>query len=178
MVNEIREKEAIASFYKDSATSAQKPKDEAVIEAYLKANNITAKRTPWGGYLQTVTPGNGVKPKLGQFLQVRYKGKLLNGEEFDSNTKPGQPPMQMQLGVTNLIIGFNDALQQMSKGEKAIVYLPSVIGYGAQGGQPNAQGVQVIKPNDNLIFELELLDVADKQAPPPPPTQPQDTTRK
>lgn len=165
------EKENIASFNKDPNMIGQKRKDEAQIEAYLKTNNIQTRRTPWGAYVQTVTPGNGQKAKMGQFVMLRYTGKDMNGTIFDTNNKPGGQLMPMQIGTGGTIIGFEDGVKQLSKGEKAIVYIPSVLGYGGQGSPPK------IQPNQNLLFEIELADISDKA--PAPPTVPQpDTSRK
>ncbi|MDQ6608866.1 MAG: FKBP-type peptidyl-prolyl cis-trans isomerase [Bacteroidota bacterium] len=172
-----QEKEGMEAFFKDPGIQKQKAVDESEIEAYLKKSSINATRTPLGTYIHVLKPGTGEKAKSGQYLTVLYTGKLLSGEVFDTNEKPGGQPMQIQLGTARLVPGFDDALKQLSKGERAMVFIPSIIGYGAQGGQPNAQGVQVIKPNQSLIFEIELVDISDKQ--PAPRMMPQtDTTTK
>lgn len=165
------EKENIASFNKDPKMSVEKKKDEAEIETYLKANNIQTTRSPWGAYIQTITPGTGQKPKMGQFMLIRYTGKDLSGKIFDTNNKPGGQLMPMQVGAGGSIIGFEDGVKQLSKGEKAVIYIPSVLGYGVQGNPPT------IQPNQNLMFEIEVADITDKQ--PAPSTIPQvDTMRK
>lgn len=159
---DVFEKENMETYFKDPAMAAQREKDNSVIEAYLKSNNITTKKSPWGVYIQTVTPGNGKRAEWGQYMNVKYTGKLFNGEIFDSGVYP------LQLGGGGSIIGFEDAVKQLSKGEKAVAYIPSVIAYGSQGNLPK------IAPDQNLIFELELLDISDQpaqpQMPPTPPT--------
>lgn len=167
----IFDQESRENFLKDPTVSEQKKKDEAEIEAYLKSKNIQAARSPWGAYIQTITPGTGTKPKAGDFVMVRYTGKSLAGEEFDSNNKPGASPYPLQIGAGGSIPGFEDGIKQMSKGEKAIVYIPSYAGYGAQGNPPK------IAPNQNLMFEIEVVDITDKQ-PAPPTLPPVDSTRK
>lgn len=164
------EKENIAAFNKDPKTAGQKQKDEAEIEAYLKANNIQTQRTPWGVYVQTITPGTGQKAKMGQFVLLRYTGKDFSGKVFDTNNKPGGQLMPMQVGTGGTIIGFEDGVKQLSKGEKAMMFVPSVLGYGLQGSPPK------IQPNQNLLFEIEVADITD-QAPAPPPMLQGDTTR-
>ncbi len=167
----IFEKEATDNFYKDPANSRQKTTDEAEISAYLKNANIATTRTPWGVYVQTIKPGNGQKAKMGEFMMLRYTGKDLSGKVFDTNNKPGGQLMPMQVGAGGMIQGFQDGVKTLSKGEKAIIYIPSVIAYGAQGSPP------LIQPNQNILFEVEVVDISDKQ--PAPPTMPQaDTTKK
>lgn len=164
------EKQNIESYNKQPGITEQRKKDEASIEEYLKANNINATRTPWGAYVQVVQPGSGPKAKYGQFMMLRYTGKDLSGKVFDSNNKPGADLLPVQLGAGGSIIGFEDALKGLSEGAKANVYVPSFIGYGAQGRPP------AIQPNQNLMFEIEVVDIAD--APPSAQSSPQpDTTR-
>jgi len=162
---EVFEKENMENYFKEPMLSQQRTKDEAEIDAFIKANNITAKRSPWGVYVQTLSPGNGPKPKYGDFVTLKYTGKSLKGEVFDSNIYP------LQIGAGGSIIGFEDGAKQLSKGEKAVIIVPSVIAYGAQGQAPK------IAPNQNLLFEMEVLDISDKA--PAPPTMPMpDTSRK
>ncbi|HYO21028.1 MAG TPA: FKBP-type peptidyl-prolyl cis-trans isomerase [Flavisolibacter sp.] len=161
------EKESLAGFLKDPAIVRQKSIDEASIEAYLKSKNINTTRTPWGTYVQTLTPGNGTKAKPGQYAMLRYTGRLLTGQEFDSNNKPGGQLYPMQVGAGGSIKGFEDGVQQLSKGQKAILYVPSVVGYGTTGSQTDPQtGKQKIGPNQNLMFEIEVVDITDNPGAP------------
>ena len=165
------EKQNIEAYNKRPGIAEQRKKDEVAIEEYLRANNIQAQRSPWGAYVQVVQQGTGPKPKYGQFMMLRYTGTDMNGKVFDSNNKPGAPLLPVQLGAGGSIIGFEDALKNLSEGSKANVYVPSFIGYGAEGRPP------VIQPNQNLIFNIEVVDVAD--TPPAPPTAAtQDSTRR
>ncbi|HZH66658.1 MAG TPA: FKBP-type peptidyl-prolyl cis-trans isomerase [Flavisolibacter sp.] len=167
----IFEKEATDNFYKDPANSRQRKADEAEIDNYLKSKGITATRTPWGAYVQTVSAGNGQKAKMGQFMMLKYTGKDFAGKVFDTNDKPGGQLMPLQVGAGGTITGFQDGVKTLSKGEKAIIYIPSVIAYGAEGSPP------AIQPNQNILFEIEVVDISDKQ--PAPPRMPQaDTTRR
>jgi len=168
---EIMEKESITNFYNDPQIKQQKAKDDAELETYLKSKGITTKKTPLGTYVQTLTPGNGQLPKNGEFSMVRYTGKDLNGNIFDTNNKPDGQLLPVQIGGGGVIPGFGEGIKQLSKGEKAILYIPSVIGYGAQGNPPK------IAPNQNLMFEIEVVDITDKQPGMPPMPLP-DSTRK
>jgi FKBP-type peptidyl-prolyl cis-trans isomerase FkpA len=158
------QKKQMTEFLNSPEIKQQKAKDEAAIEAYLKSKGINAKKTQLGTYVQTLTPGNGQLPKEGQFAMVRYTGKDLQGKEFDSNNKPGGQLYPVQIGGTGSIPGFIDGISQLSKGEKAIVYIPSVLAYGSQGRPPQ------IAPNQNLVFELEVVDITDNPAPPTSPS--------
>jgi FKBP-type peptidyl-prolyl cis-trans isomerase len=167
------EKESFTSFSKDPKISAQRAKDEKAIEEYLAGKGIKTQRTPWGAYIEIVQQGQGPTPQPGQFALVRYTGKDMTGKVFDSNNKPGGQLYPLQIGSGGAIMGFEDAVKQMPKGTKANVYIPSVLGYGEMGSPP------VILPNQNLVFELEVVDITDNPpAPQMPPTAPTDTTKK
>lgn len=166
----------IVEVYKDQETmsSQQKAKDEQVITAFLKGKNIQTKRSPKGTYIQTLTAGDGTLPKQGQIMEVKYTGKLLNGTEFDSNNKPGAGLLPVQFGAGGIIPGFEDGLTQLSKGEKAVLFIPSSMAYGSQA-PPN------IGPDQNLMFEIEVVNIKDQPAAAAPPVMPPpvaDTARK
>lgn len=164
------EQGALKKFNSDAKIQQQLAADKKELDAYLAGKGIKTTKSPWGTYIQTVSPGNGVKVKSGQFMSIRYKGMNLAGEVFDSNTDGGKPVMPVQIGTGGMIKGFEDGIAQLTKGEKAIIYIPSVIGYGPQGNMPK------IQPNQNLMFEIEVVDVTDTApAQQPMPQQPVDT---
>lgn len=140
----------VDAYMKDSANAASLQRDDKIIEDYLKAHNINAKKTEWGVYFEELAPGSGPKPTIRQYAKVNYKGMHLSGEVFDQGTIPN-----VQLGGPGTIPGFWLGILELQKGGKGRVYIPSLLGYGAQGQAPK------IKPNEVLIFELELLDVSD-----------------
>jgi FKBP-type peptidyl-prolyl cis-trans isomerase len=144
-------KEGLASFKKDSAAQVSIQKDDKIISDYLAAHNIKAEKSEWGIYIERLAPGQGPKPNFGQFSNVHYVGKHLSGEIFDQGTMP------VQIGVSQVVFGFMEGVSQLSKGEKARVYIPSALGYGPQGSPPK------IQPNEVLVFELEVLDISDKE---------------
>ncbi|HEY6956511.1 MAG TPA: FKBP-type peptidyl-prolyl cis-trans isomerase [Flavisolibacter sp.] len=156
---EENKKQGLVSFKKDTAAQASIQKDDKEIEDYLKAHNIQAEKNEWGLYIERITPGSGPKPKFGQYSNVNYKGMDLAGEVFDQGTMP------VQVGVSQVVYGFMEGVSQLSKGEKARIYIPSMLGYGPQGSPPR------IKPNEILVFELQVLDITDKA--PAQPQQPQ-----
>jgi FKBP-type peptidyl-prolyl cis-trans isomerase len=160
---EAAEKEQLAAFRKDSAAQAQLAKDHRIIEAHLKSNGINAQKTDWGVYVNVLNPGQGPKPTIGKFVRVQYKGTHLSGEQFDAGV------YDLQIGTGGAIKGFEDGIRQLGKGGRAVVFVPSVHGYGAGGSPPK------ILSDENLIFELELLDISDVPLP-PRETQPSDTS--
>ena len=94
--------------------------------------------------------GDGMKfPKYGQTVTVHYTGTLLDGRMFDSSVHRGQPA---SFKIGQVIEGWNEALQTMSKGEKRTLIIPPELGYGVHG-YPG-----IIPPDSYLIFDVELLD--------------------
>ena len=150
------ESEGLARFRKDTAVQAQMKKDDQIIADYLKAHNVQAQKTDWGIYVQTLNPGQGPKPAVGQYANVKYQGMDLQGKTFDAGVFP------IQVGVGGSIKGFEEGVKQLSKGGKARIYIPSVLGYGPAGSPPK------IQPNQILVFDIETLNISDT---PPAPTQ-------
>jgi len=105
---------------------------------------------------KVITEGKGAKPKATDTVSVNYVGKLLNGEEFDSSIKRGQPATFPLDGV---IPGWTEALQLMPLGSKWEIYIPADLAYGAGGQGP-------IPPSSTLIFEVELLEIKAPEAAP------------
>lgn len=114
--------------------------------------------------------GKGVQPNIGDTFQANYSGYYTTGEMFDTNLADvaesqgklderrkaagGYAPMEKIYSMeAGLITGFKEALLQMSIGDKTTVFIPSHLGYGAQGHPAG------IPPNTDLVFELELLGV-------------------
>ncbi len=129
----------------------------------------TAKKTTTGLEYVITEKGDGKKPTAGTFVYVHYSGYLENGELFDSSValiakafgKYEQPredaggyrPIRMEYGnKSGMIPGFIEGIEKLSFGDKAVIFIPSYLGYGEQG----AGGV--IPPNANIIFEVQLLE--------------------
>jgi hypothetical protein len=110
---------------------------------------------------KVVTEGTGATPKSNDTVTVNYKGTLINGKEFDSSAKRGQPA---KFQVNRVVRGWTEALQMMKAGSKWELFIPSVLAYGDTGNQS-------IEPGSTLIFEVELVG-SDAPPPPPPPAQP------
>ncbi len=112
-----------------------------------------------GVQYKVIQDGEGDTPAITDNVSVRYTGRLLDGEVFDS-TADG-PPAQFPVG--GLIKGMTEMLQNMKVGQKVEVYIPAGLAYGEQGpidprtGRPRMDSP--IGPNALLIFEMELLDI-------------------
>jgi FKBP-type peptidyl-prolyl cis-trans isomerase FkpA len=138
--------------------------DDKILSDYLAANKITATKSPKGTYVQITKPGVGARLNNTQFVKVKYKGTTLDGNIFDTNMDDSKGHTDALLvNLTNdmslgagVIPGMTDALLMMQKGTKAIMYIPSALGYGARGAGAD------IPPNANLIFEVEVLSILNK----------------
>eukprot|EP00997_Jenningsia_sp_PLL12_P010342 NODE_7567_length_449_cov_43.625000_g6729_i0.p1 GENE.NODE_7567_length_449_cov_43.625000_g6729_i0~~NODE_7567_length_449_cov_43.625000_g6729_i0.p1 ORF type:complete len:119 (+),score=12.17 NODE_7567_length_449_cov_43.625000_g6729_i0:34-357(+) len=97
-------------------------------------------------------PGQGsAKPAKGQKVKVHYTGKLTNGNVFDSSVQRGEP-LEFQLGVGQVIRGWDEGIAQLTKGAKATLICSPDYAYGPNGFPP------VIPPNATLVFDVELID--------------------
>lgn len=106
--------------------------------------------TSSGLQYEVVTMGKGEKPTTESTVKVHYVGTLIDGTEFDSSVRRGEPAEFPILGV---IPGWTEALQLMPVGSKFKLYIPQDLAYGATGAG------DVIKPFSTLIFEVELLEI-------------------
>jgi peptidylprolyl isomerase len=99
-----------------------------------------------------VKVGSGASPIKGKQVKVHYTGTLENGKQFDSSV--GKAPFTFDIGVGQVIAGWDEGVMGMKVGGKRKLIIPSKLGYGAAG----AGGV--IPPNATLLFDVELLEVA------------------
>ncbi|MFA5140068.1 MAG: FKBP-type peptidyl-prolyl cis-trans isomerase [Elusimicrobiota bacterium] len=112
-----------------------------------------AKKTASGLVFKRLSAGKGGKPKASDTVKVHYRGTLVNGREFDSSYRRGEPA---EFPLNGVIKCWTEGLQLMQKGEKAQLVCPSDIAYGSRGSSP------VIPPDAVLVFEVELLDIVKK----------------
>jgi FKBP-type peptidyl-prolyl cis-trans isomerase len=129
-----------------------KKAESGLLQKYLKDNKITAKPTTSGLYYIEKVKGTGPQVKAGSKVSVHYTGTLLNGKKFDSSRDKGGKPLDVEVGKGMVMKGWDEGLQLMAKGGKAILIIPSSIAY-------NDQEMGSIPPYSTLVFDLEILDV-------------------
>jgi FKBP-type peptidyl-prolyl cis-trans isomerase FklB len=120
-------------------------------------SNSAVKTTASGLQYEVLTAGDGINtPKGTDIVSVLYTGKLLDGTVFDSSEKQGGKPVDVPLN--NVIKGWTEGVQLMSKGSKYRLYIPSDLAYGDNGGG------NVIPPGATLIFDIELINFKAPEA--------------
>jgi len=110
------------------------------------------QKTESGLRYQIIQRGIGTQAEKGKKVSVHYQGALENGQVFDSSYKRKQP-IDFQLGVGQVIEGWDEGIALLKVGDKARFVIPSYLGYGSRG----AGGV--IPPDATLVFDVELMDV-------------------
>lgn len=169
LLSQTEMQETLTAFQKEFKVKQQKIQEEKAIKNkaegadFLAANKAKpgVVTLPDGLQYTVLTEGSGAMPQADNVVSVHYRGTLLDGTEFDSSYKRGQPA---QFPVNGVIRGWTEALQLMKTGSKWKLFIPSELAYGENGQRS-------IPPNSVLIFEVELLSV-QPSAPPAPPAQP------
>lgn len=129
-----------------------------IIAVCLLAAGLAWAAVPKGVEVETLTAGSGPSPSAEDVVFVRYTGKLTDGTVFDQSKELPFPtggllPEGMPMQVSGVVPGFAEGLQQMQKGGKYRLTIPSDKAYGANP----PQGAP-IPPNADLVFDVELVD--------------------
>ena len=132
---------------------AQGAKNKADGDAFLAANKAKegVVALPSGLQYKVLTAGTGKRPKATDTVQVHYRGTLIDGTEFDSSYKRGEP---VEFPLNGVIKGWTEGLQLMQEGAKWQLFIPPQLAYGENGAPAGRIG-----PNSTLVFEVELLAV-------------------
>lgn len=137
--------------------------------AFFADKKASATKLPSGLIFNIFAKGSGKKPASGSSVMLKYAGFLEDGTLFDSNVETiakafgkfqeqraaqnGYAPIPFQIGSKGAMIpGFEEGLSKMNIGDKAVLFIPSNLGYGENGAG------NVIPPNANIIFEIEMLE--------------------
>jgi len=148
---------ALNSFRKDLQEKSQLKAKAQAVENLANGEDFLAGNAKKEGVVTTESglqykvgiQGDGPIPTVDDKVTVHYKGSLINGEEFDSSYKRGQPT---SFPVTGVIKGWTEALQLMPVGSKWELFIPSNLAYGNSPRSPGG-------PNSSLVFEVELIGI-------------------
>ncbi len=156
-------KDVMAQFEKDMEQKQKQAGEKNKTEGakFLEENKKKpgVKTTASGLEYKVEKEGSGPQPKPTDMVTVNYRGTLIDGTEFDSSYKRGQPAT---FPVTGVIKGWTEALQLMKVGSKYQLWIPPSLAYGERSVSPE------IGPNAALIFEVELLDAKPAATPAAP----------
>jgi FKBP-type peptidyl-prolyl cis-trans isomerase FklB len=159
-LNTDQVKEVMATFEKDMQQKQKAAGEKNASEGakFLEENKKKegVKATASGLQYKAIKEGTGPQPKETDTVTVNYRGTLINGTEFDSSYKRGQPATFPLNGV---IKGWTEGLQLMKTGSKYQLFVPANLAYGDRNVGPD------IAPNSTLIFEVELIGVKPPASP-------------
>jgi FKBP-type peptidyl-prolyl cis-trans isomerase len=136
---------------REAGAGARKAGEEFLAANKGKEGVVTL---PSGLQYKILTQGTGPKPTASDTVTCNYKGTLLNGKEFDSSYKRGEPT---SFPVGGVIKGWTEALQLMPVGSKWQLFIPADMAYGDRGAGGD------IGPGETLIFEVELLSIGEQK---------------
>jgi len=135
-------------------TPEEASQNQAAGDKFLSENKtkpgVTA--TESGLQYKVITEGSGRKPAATDQVTVHYRGTLIDGTEFDSSYGRGKPTT---FALNQVIPGWTEGLQLMNVGSKYEFYIPANLAYGSRGAG------KTIGPNSTLIFQVELLKIAN-----------------
>ena len=135
-----------------AALQAAGTKNKTEGDAFMATNKAKEGVVTLASGIQykVLSPGTGKQPTIDDTVVCHYRGTLIDGKEFDSSYKRGQPAT---FAVKGVIKGWTEVLQLMPVGSKWQVVIPPALAYGARGSGPD------IGPNATLVFEIELVAI-------------------
>lgn len=148
----VEEAQRYLQDYFPKAEAKEAEANKAASAKFLEENKKKdgVQVTPSGLQYKVITQGTGERPDSASIVKVHYVGTTIDGDEFDSSLKRGEP---VSFGVTQVIKGWTEGLLLMPVGSKYEFYIPADLAYGERGAGGK------IKGNMALKFEVELLEI-------------------
>jgi FKBP-type peptidyl-prolyl cis-trans isomerase len=157
-VVDVFDNEELVKKDRESLLESFHAKETQQVENYLTAHNIQATKTAKGTFVEIKNPGEGALIDSGKQVSVIYTGKLFpSGKQFETNDEEGKQPIKFVVGRHTIIPGWDDGVRLLKKGATATFYIPAFLAYDQQIGPGK-------KPNENLIFDVKIVDVTDAPA--------------
>ncbi|UCH45324.1 MAG: FKBP-type peptidyl-prolyl cis-trans isomerase [Nitrospiraceae bacterium] len=155
-------KELIAALTKKKRDTVMRKIQEQIVKNAEESQKFLAENgkkegvriTESGLQYRILQEGEGMTPKVEDFVKVHYRGTLTDGREFDNSYSKGAPQTVQADGV---IKGWTEALQMMKVGSKWEIFVPPHLAYGRRGYG------EKIPPNSVLLFEIELLSIEKEE---------------
>ncbi len=154
-VEDIEKKQKAAQ---EAFLEKAKNAEDSLTKKYLADNKITEKPTESGLIIVVKQKGKGAKVKKGDNVEVNYKGMFTTGQVFDASEKHDKA-FSFGVGMQQVIPAWDEALQTMTVGTKALIVSPSALAYGPNGNQG-------IPPYSPLVFEIEVVKINPAEANP------------
>lgn len=130
------------------------PNQIKAIEAYARAKNLKLEKTGSGLRYAITQPGTGSLARVGDTVKVHYVGTTLDGNKEFDNSRQRNEPFAFPVGKGMVIPGWDEGLQLLPEGTRAVLLIPSRLAYGEQGAPGSPIG-----PNSALVFDVEVVDV-------------------
>ncbi|NET38185.1 MAG: hypothetical protein F6K19_40335 [Cyanothece sp. SIO1E1] len=137
-----------------SSDTSLRGKERNLIVNYLIDQKKDMAFTNSGLFYRILFPGEGAPLQWADYIKVNYRGYFLDGKEFDSSYKRGEP---ISFYIGNMVDGWNEGLQLLSPGAKATFVLPSHLGY-AENGFTTGPDQYLVPPNTIIAFDIEVLE--------------------
>jgi FKBP-type peptidyl-prolyl cis-trans isomerase FkpA len=171
-VLDVFDNEAMLQKDRTSQLDAFHAKQIKTIEDYLQKHNIQATKTGDGVYVEIKNPGTGMAVDTGKQVSVMYTGKLFpSGKVFETNEKEDGQPVKFVIGKRGIIQGWDEGLRLLKNGGTATLYIPAFLAYDQQPAGPSK------KANENLIFDVKVINVTEAPAEAAMPTRPMPNMR-
>ena len=170
-VKDVFDNEELVRKDREFLMDAFHAKEIRQVENYLQQHNIKTTKTVQGTFVEIKNPGEGVQADSGKQVSVIYTGKLIpSGKVFDTNDEGGKQPIKFIIGRHSVIPGMEYGVTGLKKGGVATLYIPAYLAYDEQPGPGHT-------PNENIYFDVKIVDVTEAPAESDMSTQPGTSAR-